>query len=202
MRLIDGIKLVGKPATIPDCSRDDLPNFFREMGFKVGAEIGVLRGQFTEKLCQSGSQIFAIDPWLAYTGSGRTQTDQRVHDAIYEETKTRLSAYPNCTVVRKTSMEAVKDFLDGGLDFVYIDGDHSFTYIAGDIAEWSKKVRKGGVIAGHDYFNTIPQARNIVVHVKAVVDAYTKLFGINNWWIFGKVGHGDDKFYSWMWIKP
>ncbi len=31
MKLIDGIKLKGAPAEIPDCSRDDLPQFFVEM---------------------------------------------------------------------------------------------------------------------------------------------------------------------------
>ena len=40
MNINDGIKHKGKPYFIPDCSRDDLPKFFKERGFKVGAEIG------------------------------------------------------------------------------------------------------------------------------------------------------------------
>ncbi len=66
MKIIDGIKLKGLPAEIPDCGRDDLPQFFVDMGFKVGAEIGVLRGEFTEKLCQAGLKVYAVDPWKNY----------------------------------------------------------------------------------------------------------------------------------------
>ena len=54
MQILDGLKLKGTPAEIPDCGRDDLPQFFVEMGYKVGAEIGVLRGEYSEKLCKAG----------------------------------------------------------------------------------------------------------------------------------------------------
>ena len=60
MRLIDGIQRKGRPACagrpveIPDCSRDELPELFAEIGYKVGAEIGVYKGAFTEKFCNAG----------------------------------------------------------------------------------------------------------------------------------------------------
>jgi hypothetical protein len=37
------------------------------------------------------------------------------------------------------------------LDFVYIDGDHSYEGVLRDIHAWTPHVRKGGIIAGHDY---------------------------------------------------
>lgn len=135
MRLIDGLKLMGKPVEIPDCSRDDLPNFFVEMGFKVGAEVGVYKGEFSLKLAQAGLSLYAIDPWQA----NRENMQQR-HDLMYQETKTLLSPFPKCQVIRKTSMEAVDNFKDGSLDFVYIDANHEFRYIAEDLYEWTKKV--------------------------------------------------------------
>ena len=55
MKIIDGIKLKGRPAEIPGCSRGDLPQFFVDMEYKIGAEIGVYKGAFVEKFCKAGS---------------------------------------------------------------------------------------------------------------------------------------------------
>ena len=100
-------------------------------------------------------------------------------------------------------MDALADFEDGSLDFVYIDGDHSFKYIAEDLVEWSKKVRSGGCVSGHDYLMTPPGTRNMVCHVQAVVDAYIKTFGIESFYIVNERRHFyNQKLHSWLWIKP
>ena len=44
MKLRDAIKEKGNPFWIPDCTRDELPQFFVELDFKVGVEVGVSRG--------------------------------------------------------------------------------------------------------------------------------------------------------------
>ena len=144
--------------------RSDLSKFFKERGYKVGAEIGVYKGEFTELFCQEGLNIFAIDPWTVYY----LEPKQKRHDALYEHTKLRLAKYSNCTIIRKSSMEALSDFEDGSLDFVYIDGDHSYKTCMEDITEWSKKVKKGGVVSGHDYSGASS------AEVKLAVDDYVK----------------------------
>jgi len=124
----------------------------------------------------------------------------------YQEAYDRLSVYDNCAFIRKTSMDAISDFKDNSLDFVYIDGDHAFQHIANDIVAWNKKVRSGGIVSGHDYFNTNPKANNVLCQVKSVVNAYTEAFGINPWWLFGELDptkepNRKERFLSWMWIK-
>lgn len=177
-----------------------MPQFFKEYGFQIGAEIGVFKGEFTEKFCQAELIMYAIDPWMAYKGAGRTEQKQEKQDAQYEETVKRLEQY-DCRILRKTSMEALKYVNDGELDFVYLDGDHSFRHIAADLVEWSKKVRKGGIVAGHDYFCTSPWATNVICHVKPVVDAYVQVYD-KDFYIFGKIGTGkNDQYHSWMFIK-
>uniref|UniRef100_A0A6M3IQB5 Putative methyltransferase n=1 Tax=viral metagenome TaxID=1070528 RepID=A0A6M3IQB5_9ZZZZ len=195
----------GRPFEIKDCSRDELPEFFKQMGYEVGAEIGAYKGAFTEKFCKEGFRMFAIDPWVSYDGAGRTQQRQERQDFLYEHTKRTLAPY-DCTIIRKTSMDALSDFKDGSLDFVYIDGDHEFSHIAADLVEWSKKVKPGGIVSGHDYFCTDPGARNLVCHIKPVVDAYTKVFGIHNFYTFGRSKPlneeaKDDRYLSFFWIK-
>lgn len=194
MKIIDGLKLPGWQVEIPDCSRDDFPEFFKEMGFKVGAEIGVYVGGYSEILCKAGLKLYSIDPWF-YPDNPAKNKGQEI---CYRVTQRKLRSY-DCTVVRKTSMEAVKDFADGSLDFVYIDANHAFKYITEDIWEWSKKVKTGGVISGHDY---------VIIgdcHVQHVVDAYTKALGINKWYVLGRSsalnGEKRDKHRSWFWIK-
>jgi hypothetical protein len=206
MDLYNGLKLKGKPAEIPDCSRDELPQFFVEMGYKVGAEIGIYRGQFTKKFCDAGLTIYAIDPWIGYPGSGRSEQSQENQNLNFDITQKSLSRYKNCKLVRKTSMDALADFKPESLDFVYIDADHRFRYVAEDIYEWYKKVKKGGVISGHDYFFTHPAATNVIIQVKPVVDAFIETFGIKNFYTFGQMRRSEqktnaDKQLSWMIIK-
>lgn len=205
MKLIDGIKLKGKPAKIPDCSRDDLPEFFKDIGYKTGVEIGVDKGEFCEKFARAGLAIYAIDPWKSYDDYQDSRGQKKL-DEIYQHTKQLLAPYPNCKIIRKTSMAAVGDFADDSLDFVYIDGNHQFKYVAEDICEWSKKVNKGGVICGHDYIYTNPKTQAGICHVIYVVNAYTQAYKIPNWYLLGRKERRPDevrdRFRSWMWINP
>ena len=52
---------------------------------------------------------------------------------------------------RMTTNEAVGFFKDESLDAVFIDADHSYEAVKMDIKNWMPKVRKGGILAGHDY---------------------------------------------------
>lgn len=200
MEIIDAIKtLKGKPAEIPDSSRNDLPEFFVEMGYKVGAEIGVYKGAFSQKLCRAGLKVYAIDHWWDDQNyhPGRANFQQR-QDIIYKHARKTLTPFPNCTIVKKTSMEAVNDYKDASLDFVHIDGNHRFRYVSEDICEWSKKVRSGGVVSGHCYLGLPSSAKHDKgCQSKYVVDAYAKAFNIKNWYLIGRV----DGWLSWFWIK-
>ncbi|MCS7092137.1 MAG: class I SAM-dependent methyltransferase [Patescibacteria group bacterium] len=205
MKLIDAVKnKKGRPFEIPDCSRDDLPGFFKAMGFKTGAEIGVYKGEFSKKFCEAGFTFFAIDPWK-YDKDYKDRHSQEKLDSFYEHTKRILSPFKNCTIIRKTSMEAVCDFEDESLDFVYIDANHQLKYVIEDIVEWSKKVKKGGVISGHDYIYTNPKTPAGICHVIYAVNAYVNAYKIKNWYILGRYkpekGERRDSWRSWMWIK-
>ena|SRR3990167_926512 len=203
-KILESIKnLKGKPSEIPDVGRNDLPEFFVEMGYKTIVEIGVYRADFTEVLAKSGLQIYGVDPWLAYTGypyNSDPKTQQRM-DEYYKLSLKKMAYYPNCTILKESSMEAVKHFEDSSLDGVYIDGNHSFRYIAEDLCEWSKKVKKGGIIAGHDYIYGNP----VHFHVRFVLEAYIEAFGIKNFWVLGRKhpdeGEMRDEWRSWMFFN-
>ena len=192
---------------IPNMDRQGLSDLFTELNFDLGAEIGVHKGSYSEVLCKSNPKLhlYSIDPWSpdAYEpGVHGADSEQEKYDFYHNEAKEKLSTY-NCTIIRKDSITAAKYFPDESLDFVYIDANHDFVNVTNDIHTWSKKVRSGGIISGHDYAYFPKRKHN---HVKYVVQSYTRAFGIIPHFVVGAdaVDIPDfvrDKIRSWFWIK-
>jgi hypothetical protein len=174
-----------------------------DLGFRVGAEIGVERGLFSEELCRVGLTLYSIDPWI-HNPVWRYQHSQEKMEEVRQEALTRLAPHQNSIIVRKTSMEAVADFPDESLDFVYIDGNHEFRYVAEDIYEWTRKVRKGGIVSGHDYFTPIHRDKAICA-VAPILHAYVGWFDIETWYVLGSkryhLGEQRERHRSWFWVR-
>ena len=167
--------------------RDRLARLFGEWGFTEGAEIGVRAGKFSEVLCKAGLSLKCVDPWgTAGYRAGLLGEDRQ--EAYYNECVERLAPY-DAEIIRRTSMDAVNGVEDESLDFVYIDGSHEFDDVMMDIIMWSKKVRQGGVVAGHDYYKF---KRAGVIEAAEV---YTKMHKIYEWYIT------DEKEPSFFWVK-
>lgn len=180
---------------ILDLSRwHGLPGLFVELGYKVGAEIGVADGKYSAHLCEHmpGLHLYSIDAWQCYSGYRETVTQSRMEE-MYTNAKQRLASY-DCDIYRAYSVNAAKHFDNGSLDFVFIDGNHDFVYVTNDIATWEPKVKPGGIVAGHDFHRK--GGRDYVCHVKDVVQAWTYSHGIKPWFVVG-----GDRDPSWFWVK-
>lgn len=206
MKLIDAIKEKGNPYWIPDCTRSELPELFVQLGYKKGVEIGVSWAQNIVDYCKAGLEIYGVDPWKddedhVYRKIISIPGDKaKTIDDVYDYAVERTCMYPNCKLIRKTSVEAAADFPKRSLDFVYIDGNHVFGHVAMDLMKWTDKVRKGGVIAGHDYLY-VKNPRPFRA-VKYVVEAYAQAYDFNNWYVIGKPGEGrHDDALSYMFFK-
>jgi hypothetical protein len=192
------------PQEIPNVDREELAKLFCKLGFRRGAEIGTNEAVYTKILCENNpeAEIFGVDPQIPYVDF-ETPARQPHYDALFKKTQEVLAPYPKCKLVRKTSMEAVKDFEDGSLDFVYIDGSHTFENVYEDIVEWTKKIKVGGIISGHDWF-TLARTK-YPLQVKEAVSAYVNENKITPWYVLGeknaKPGEKRDKQRSWMWFK-
>ncbi len=55
--------------------------------------------------------------------------------------------------IPKPSLDASCRFNDNGLDFVFIDASHEYEPTKADIRLWYRKVKTGGILAGHDYWS-------------------------------------------------
>lgn len=71
----------------------------------------------------------------------------------HEEIRRNLSPVPWVNIIPKASEEASQMYSDHMLDFVYIDADHHYENIKKDIQCWLPKIKKGGILAGHDFYN-------------------------------------------------
>lgn len=191
------------PIEIPDTGRDDLAHLFRKLGFTSGAEIGVEQGVYAEVLCRAnpGVMLSCVDAWRAYSGY-RDHVSQDKLDGFYQATQARLAPYA-VEFVRAFSADAVKEFNDKSLDFVYLDANHELPFVMFDLIEWSKKVRPGGIVAGHDYYQSTRQdTKN---HVVYAVDAYVRSYRIKPWFLLGTKAKVDgevrEKSRSFFWVK-
>lgn len=157
-------------------TRDDLCRRWAAAGYQRGAEIGVWKGEFSQRICElvPNVELLCVDPWQQYKFYNDNKNSQARLDAAYDETCERLQRY-HCTIVRKTSLEAAADVPDGSLDFVYIDGNHSAPYVSQDIDAWAPKVRSGGMVCGHDY---IDRKKRPDIEVVFAVDRYVRVHGL------------------------
>jgi hypothetical protein len=201
MTLEEGLRQHGSPYRIKGCSRLDLPEYLAKNGFHRGVEIGVYKAEFTEHFAKAGLEIYGVDPWMAQGYEGHEHRQKR-QDFLYGHASRVLTKYPNCRLIRKTSMDAVKDFKDNSLDFVYIDGNHGLKYAIEDMWEWSKKVRSGGIVSGHDWgHKPMRGLDSFCLHVTPAVDAYVTCMHIKDWYVIGGVVQRGDKWKSFLWIK-
>lgn len=199
-----------QPIEIPNIGRWGLAGLFAELGYKRGVEVGVQAGEYSEVLCKSipGLELFCVDPWKAYKGYRDFVRQDRI-DGFLREAHERLDRFNEngngnrVHFVQKFSMDAVKEFEDGSLDFVYIDAAHNLQNVTNDIVEWSKKLRRSGSCSGHDYcLRTRPTDQ----HVVYAVEAYTKAYDIRPYFVLGakskEPGVTRDFSRSYFWLKP
>ncbi len=155
-------------------NRTDLAKMFGELGFRRGAEIGVRRGNFSAELCiciKSLEKLYSVDPWdLVFEDPASHRLGVERQGRAYRQAVSRLRNYPVCEIVRKTSLEAVRDIPYNSLDFVYIDGSYMFDYVMTDIIEWTRRVRKGGIVSGNGYRPTMFE--QVVFAVDTYVQAH------------------------------
>lgn len=112
----------------------------------VVAEIGVNEGDFSQKiltLCQP-SKLVLIDVWAS----------RRYHGGLFEKVKNRFAAQlqsGQMEIMRDLSFGAITACPDSYFDWVYLDTDHTYDTTRRELELLRPKMKKGGIIAGHDY---------------------------------------------------
>lgn len=123
-------------------------------------ELGCWRGKSSSFLAvevmkaNKNFNLHFVDTW---GGSPEHYEDQKLvdeinEDKIYNEFVSNLSRVDTpYTIHRMTSLEAAEAFENNSVDFVFFDTNHSYGYVTKELKAWFPKVKKLGVMAGHDY---------------------------------------------------
>lgn len=125
----------------------DLPSILEYRKNLVGLEIGSCFGTSSHFLMETlpGLILHAVDPYVEYDQMTRRNEAYIAFHRLMEDYPGRLILH------RKTSDDAIYDFDDESLDFIFIDGLHTYDQVKKDIQNYYPKLKIGGFIFGHDY---------------------------------------------------
>ncbi len=129
-----------------------------EVGSWMGASTCFIAGG----LKGTKAKIFAVDNFEGLSSCGEDAAWYERHFRqlglkstleLFRENFAELGFTPRAEPVVSDSVAAAQklEAKRGAIDFVFIDGDHSYEACKADIAAWSPFLKRGGVIAFHDF---------------------------------------------------
>lgn len=198
----------GNPHKLGGFVRTDMYKLFTELGFTTGLEIGVEKGK-------NAQTMFEIIPNLKLFGVDSYQQHPQASYAIIAAIRNWNAEYlrsckqqclkrmkdRNFTLLQGFSEDMVKRIEDNSLDFVYIDADHSYDFVMQDMILWGRKIKKGGIMSGHDYYIDKHETDRRTKVTQAIND-YIKVHNIDIY--VTNEDHSVEKgdiYPSWFWVK-
>lgn len=127
-------------------------DIFVEVGSWVGASVCYL-GERAKEL-KKDIRIHVVD---LFTGENMVND---VHTLKYGDQMKELienlqkQGIDDIVRVYKSYSDNTEGFKDKSVTCVFIDADHSYEWVTRDLEAWFPKMRKGGILCGHDYENT------------------------------------------------
>ena len=184
------------------CYQEQISTYLNKAGLKGdGVEIGVYKGDSAAKWLKywEGKYLFLIDPWRHQSDDyfDLCNNSDEEQEKIYQEVVGRFSPYyMRSQIIREFSHEAVDRFSEESLDFIFIDGNHKFESVLQDVKIWWPKLKSGGVLAGHDYFDGF-MPPHTVFGVRTAVDFFA--YQVNHKVIPVSFERNHD--YCWLMVK-
>jgi hypothetical protein len=124
----------------------------------VGVEIGVWHGEGAKVILSNPlvKHVYLVDPYAKATefeGCSLPPTgykENKYKNAIENAVINTMEMSERAWFIFARSIEASKTITEP-LDFVYIDANHNYEYVKEDLEAWYPKLKKGGILSGHDY---------------------------------------------------
>lgn len=176
---------------MPAYSWQNIARRMRGIKNPVGAEIGVHRGDLSRRLLMAmpDLKLYMIDAWSPDTYAGKgddaAHADKRklYEDGCEDNYLAALivaSEFPGRAFVQRGfSKNEVELFLNGSLNFAFLDAAHDEFSVSEDSRIWLPKVKPGGYLCGHDYgvFDGVKKAVDEIFRERVELDSdFT-------WWV-------------------
>lgn len=170
----------------PGLYRDGLNTLISVVKENIGqeltmVEIGSYAGESAEIWAQSGvfKKIVCVDAWKnGWNDEAAASNTTEIAEKKFDEV---AAMYPCIEKFKSDSSAAAKEFEDCSLDLVYIDANHAYDAVKSDIETWLPKVKKGGIIAGHDYGN---RWDGVMLAVNDKFGKPNRIFEDTSWLVF------------------
>lgn len=168
--------------------RDELGRFSRANRWDgTAVEIGLFQCMNARILLKSFlGTLIGIDPYDKVEGyvDGCTQEDI----PSYEEKARALAKENHNFSYIKAKSEDVAHKIPDNIEFVYIDGNHSYDAVKKDLELYGAKVKRGGLIGGHDFYHRRDEAQHCAVPQAVYEYAHKHGYQIQttpctSWWI-------------------
>jgi hypothetical protein len=151
------------------------------------AEVGSWLGESAITMLQAAdrqARVHCIDHWRGTNtadGTANIVTQLGGKDVVRDIFRKNVAQLGEDIVPLEMESEKAADtFSDGCLDIVFIDAEHTENAVAADIKAWWPKVRYGGILCGHDYFQDSP---GVVKAVDAAFDKPMTFPGTSIWYV-------------------
>jgi len=112
----------------------------------VIAEVGVAQGDFSHDILKLAQprELHLVDAWHT----------KRYSSSLKQAVATRFASEIEAGRViihQGLSTDIGRHLADQYFDFIYIDTDHSYQTTIEELRLFSRKLKQGGILAGHDY---------------------------------------------------
>jgi hypothetical protein len=155
----------------------ELPHHVQHKMIGIGSHMGESTMMFA-----STGLFSSIDVIAPFDGEDKfNQENWYTWDMIKKEFLLNTRFFDYINLIEKSSITVSEDFDDGKYDFIYIDGQHDYDLMKKIIQLYLPKVKKGGLIGGHDYNHiTHPD----VVHSVNEILGQPHIMTYDNSWMF------------------
>jgi len=167
------------------CSGQGILDLIKDVKHPTGIEIGSDVGETASYLLETRKDLYlyCIDPYMTYIDWNGNNLNDR--EDVLNKFMTTMKPYKDrYKLLRMKSDEAVIEFVNESVDFVFIDGLHEYVQTLRDCKNYWPIVKKGGVLCGHDY-KTIPGVNQSVDDFAIQVNKQV-LTTVNDVWYYFK----------------
>lgn len=123
----------------------------------VIVELGTAEGLFARDMLRDwgASLLYVVDLWDTIPGqAGDGGSPRDWHNSNYKNAMKLFEPYKDkVKVLRGMTWDMAGQVPDDSVDFLYLDACHWPECVQKDLAAWYVKVKKGGIVGGHDWGN-------------------------------------------------
>lgn len=139
-----------------DSIAEEIPNFgiVVELGVWCGRSLTFLAHKLKEQ--KKHVTVVGVDAWPnGYGFGGHDERMKEAHGVFVSSLSDMFRFAPEIArdlwLHRCDSAHAARLFDDGQVDMVFVDAMHDYEHVKSDLDAWTPKVKRGGIMCGHDY---------------------------------------------------